>query len=64
MIRLISAPAFIATKLEAFYDRGKGDVYISHDLEDTTLDVEFGAAHIAKVAGVNDANEALEWLET
>lgn len=31
-IRLISAPAFIATKLEAFYDRGKGDVRLSHDL--------------------------------
>jgi predicted nucleotidyltransferase len=33
-IRLVSAPAFIATKLEAFYDRGKGDVHMSHDLED------------------------------
>lgn len=33
-IRLISAPAFIATKLEAFYDRGKDDVHMSHDLED------------------------------
>ena len=33
-IRLISAPAFIATKLEAFSDRGKGDFALSHDLED------------------------------
>jgi hypothetical protein len=32
-IRLITAPYFIATKLEAFYDRGKGD-YMSHDIED------------------------------
>jgi hypothetical protein len=33
-IRLISAPAFIATKLEAFHDRGRGDPVASHDLED------------------------------
>lgn len=32
-IRLITAPYFIATKLEAFHDRGKGD-YLSHDIED------------------------------
>lgn len=32
-IRLISAPAFVATKLEAFATRGKSDVF-SHDLED------------------------------
>lgn len=33
-IRRISAPAFIATKLEAFLDRGCGDFLSSHDLED------------------------------
>jgi hypothetical protein len=33
-IRLISAPAFIATKLEAFDDRGEGDYVVSHDVED------------------------------
>lgn len=33
-IRLIAAPAFIATKLEAFATRGKGDYLASHDLED------------------------------
>ncbi len=32
-IRLITAPYFIATKLEAFHDRGKED-YLSHDMED------------------------------
>jgi hypothetical protein len=32
-IRLITAPYFIATKLEAFFDRGGGD-YMSHDIED------------------------------
>ena len=33
-IRLISAPAFLATKFEAFWSRGKGDLLTSHDLED------------------------------
>ncbi len=33
-IRLVSAVAFIATKLEAFADRGAGDMLASHDLED------------------------------
>ncbi len=33
-IRLIAAPFFIATKLEAFEDRGKADILLSHDMED------------------------------
>lgn len=33
-IKLIAAPVFIATKLEAFKDRGNGDFLVSHDLED------------------------------
>lgn len=33
-IRLINAPLFIATKLEAFRGRGHGDYLASHDLED------------------------------
>lgn len=30
----MTAPCFVATKLEAFLDRGKGDFLSSHDLED------------------------------
>lgn len=33
-IRVITAPVFIATKLEAFIGRGQGDFVSSHDLED------------------------------
>ncbi|MGA2183476.1 MAG: hypothetical protein ABSH47_10635 [Bryobacteraceae bacterium] len=33
-IRAVTAPFFIATKLEAFRGRGKGDFRGSHDLED------------------------------
>lgn len=33
-IKIISPPLFIATKLEAFYERGNGDYMSSHDIED------------------------------
>ena len=33
-IRLATAPYFLATKLEAFFGRGKGDFLLSHDMED------------------------------
>lgn len=33
-VRMVTAVAFIATKLVAFADRGQGDVFASHDLED------------------------------
>jgi predicted nucleotidyltransferase len=33
-MRILSAPAFLATKWEAFGDRGGGDLYASHDIED------------------------------
>jgi hypothetical protein len=33
-IKLITAPLFLATKLEAFHGRGRGDYSASHDLED------------------------------
>lgn len=33
-IRVVTAPYFCATKLEAFRGRGKGDYFGSHDLED------------------------------
>lgn len=33
-LRHLDAPHFVATKFEAFNDRGARDVYLSHDLED------------------------------
>ena len=37
---MITAPYFLATKIEAFESRGEGDFYGSHDLEEiiTLLD--------------------------
>lgn len=40
VLRHLSAPYFLATKFEAFYDRGRNDVYTSHDLEDILTVVE------------------------
>lgn len=34
VIRVVTPPFFISTKLEAFYDRGNGDYGASHDMED------------------------------
>jgi hypothetical protein len=39
-IRLVAPSYFIATKLEAFFGRGKGDYYGSHDLEDLVAVVD------------------------
>lgn len=50
-IRLITAPVFIATKLEAFADRGDGDFLASHDLEDITAIID-GRPALADEAAV------------
>ena len=39
-IRLVTAACFVATKLEAFEDRGGGDYFESHDLEDVLAVVD------------------------
>lgn len=40
IIKLIIPPVFVATKLEAFADRGKGDFLFSHDLGDIVAIVD------------------------
>lgn len=40
VLRHLSAPYFLATKFEAFDDRGRNDVYTSHDLEDILTVIE------------------------
>lgn len=45
-VRVVAAPAFVATKLEAFLDRGRADYLSSHDLEDV-LNVIDGRAELA-----------------
>lgn len=45
-VRLVSAVAFVATKLEAFTSRGGGDFLSSHDLEDV-LNIVDGREELA-----------------
>ena len=45
-VRLVSAVAFVATKLEAFTSRGGGDFLTSHDLEDV-LNIVDGREELA-----------------
>lgn len=45
-LRHLDAPHFLATKFEAFNDRGARDVYLSHDLEDIVTVVD-GRAELA-----------------
>ena len=52
-IRLVTAPYFLATKLEAFHGRGQGDYQLSHDLEDL----------IAVVDGRRELLEEIEQAE-
>jgi len=39
-VKILTAPYFIATKLEAFNDRGQGDGRTSHDFEDVVFVLE------------------------
>lgn len=48
-LRLISPAAFLATKYVAFSDRGNGDYYGSHDLEDFITVVDGRADIVAEI---------------
>ncbi len=49
-ILLIGASAFIATKIEAFKSRGKGDFLASHDLEDIITLVDARESLLTEIA--------------
>lgn len=40
VIRLINAPYFLATKIDAFQSRGQNDFHASHDLEDLIMVID------------------------
>ncbi|MHB1092396.1 hypothetical protein [Thiobacillus sp.] len=50
LVARVEAPAFMATKFEAFFDRGRGDVLGSHDLEDIVNVVDGRPELAAEVA--------------
>jgi len=49
-LKIISPVAFIATKLAAFADRGQGDYFGSHDLEDLMTVIDGRAAIVDEIA--------------
>ncbi|MEP7295620.1 MAG: hypothetical protein ABI702_05480 [Burkholderiales bacterium] len=53
-LKHLTAPYFLATKFEAFNDRGGNDVYLSHDLEDI-LTVIDGRAEVVDELGAAPA---------
>jgi hypothetical protein len=59
-IRVISAPAFLATKLVAFDRRGHGDFRASHDLEDVVAVVD-GRSSLPDECNASPP-ELCEWL--
>jgi hypothetical protein len=52
-IRLIRAPVFIATKLEALLERGAGDFLMSHDLGDALVIVDGRDGLLAEFASLD-----------
>jgi hypothetical protein len=55
LLRHLSAPHFLATKFEAFKDRGQNDVYLSHDLEDIMTVMEGRNTVAQEMAAANEA---------
>ena len=54
-LRHLSAPHFLATKFEAFKDRGNNDVYLSHDLEDIMTVMEGRSTVAREMAAAQEA---------
>jgi hypothetical protein len=55
LIRVISAPAFVATKLEAFVSRGGSDILSSHDLEDILNVIDGRPSIVDEMTAATDA---------
>jgi predicted nucleotidyltransferase len=62
-IRLITAPYFVATKLEAFKGRGKGDYFTSPDLEDLISVVDGRPTLLEEVRASSDDLKAYVAVE-
>ncbi len=59
-IRLITAPCFLGTKIEAFLGRGQGDFLLSHDIDDL-LSVVLSRNEIVEEVG-NAPQELREYI--
>lgn len=54
IIRTLTPPHFLATKLEAFHGRGKGDYWGSHDMEDIVCLIDGRREIVMEVAASDD----------
>ncbi len=54
-IKIITAPLFVATKLEAFFGRGEGNFNESHDIEDIINVVDGRSEWVREAAGAGEA---------
>lgn len=54
-INLLPLPYFLATKLEAFKDRGRGDVRLSHDLEDVVYVLDNNSTWAEEIIAIDDS---------
>lgn len=69
-IPVVTAPCFLALKIEAFLDRGRGDFQASHDIEDIVAVVDGRAALPEELAAAPGdvrefvANSLRSWLVT
>ncbi|TIS01589.1 MAG: hypothetical protein E5X13_13810, partial [Mesorhizobium sp.] len=52
-IRTLTPALFVATKLEAYIGRGRGDLLMSHDLEDILLVIDGRPEIVAEVLGAD-----------
>lgn len=52
-VRVVTGPYFLATKLEAFSGRGRGDYAASHDIEDVVAVVDGRPELVAEVAAAH-----------
>jgi hypothetical protein len=68
-IKVVEAPYFLATKIEAFFSRGNNDYLGSHDLEDFVSVVNGRETIVQEIANSDKAlrnflaKQAAEWLE-
>jgi len=69
-IRRVTAPCFIATKIEAFNGRGNGDFMASHDFEDIVTVIDGREELMAEIAASEAAIRSFigqtfaQWAET
>ena len=56
---VVTAPFFVATKLEAFRGRGRGDYTNSHDLEDLLTVIDCREAIVSEIAGAMEVRHCI-----